>query len=134
MQPGTPALFGRASLLAAVEARLGAGGGVALHGPEGIGKTALLDAVAATAAGRGELVVRLRPAPAERRLPYAGIADLVAQLPPAALAALPPTHRTALAGLRQGTAPRAGTPALARRLVPARPAGPLRPRAVRAAR
>ena len=117
MQPGAPALFGRASLLAAVEARLGVGGGVALHGPEGIGKTALLDAVAAAAAARDELVLRLRPAPAERRLPYAGIADLVAQLPAAALAALPPTHRTALAVLRQGTAPRAGTPALARRLV-----------------
>ncbi|MGW4947829.1 AAA family ATPase [Actinoplanes sp. NPDC004185] len=117
MQPGTPTLFGRASLLAAVEARLGAGGGVALHGPEGIGKTALLDAVAAAASARGELVVRLRPAPAERRLPYAGIADLVAQLPAASLTALPPAHRTALAVLRQGTAPRAGAPALARRLV-----------------
>src|SRR5690349_14435468 len=113
----SPTLFGRASLLAAVEARLGAGGGVALHGPEGIGKTALLDAVAAAATARGELVVRLRPAPGERRLPYAGIADLVAQLPPAAVAALPPAHRAALAQLRQGTAPRAGTPALARRLV-----------------
>jgi len=110
-------LFGRASLLAAVEARLAAGGGVALYGPEGIGKTALLDAVAAAATGRGELVVRLRPAYAESRLPYAGIADLVAQLPPAALAGMPPAHRAALAVLRQGAAPRAGAPALARRLV-----------------
>jgi DNA-binding CsgD family transcriptional regulator len=117
VQPGATALFGRASLLAAVEARLAAGGGVALHGPEGIGKTALLDAVAATAAARGELVVRLRPAPGERRLPYAGIADLVAQLPAGAVEALPPAHRAALAVLRQGTAPRAGAPALARRLV-----------------
>lgn len=104
-------------MLAAVEARLGAGGGVALHGPEGIGKTALLDAVAVAAAARGELVVRLRPGPAERRLPYAGLADLVAQLPPAVVAALPPAHRTALAGLRQGIGPRSGAPALARRLV-----------------
>ncbi|MET0492011.1 MAG: LuxR family transcriptional regulator [Actinoplanes sp.] len=111
------ALFGRASLLAAVEARLAAGGGVALHGPEGIGKTALLDAVATTATARGDLVVRLRPAPAERRLPYAGMADLVAQLPQDARAALPPAHRAALAVLRHGTAPRAGAAALARRLV-----------------
>src|SRR5690349_6630230 len=113
----SPTLFGRASLLAAVEARLAAGGGVALHGPEGIGKTALLDAVAGAAAARGDLVLRLRPAPAERRLPYAGVADLVAQLPADALAALPPAHRAALAVLRHGTAPRAGAPALARRLV-----------------
>ncbi|MFI7375056.1 AAA family ATPase [Actinoplanes sp. NPDC049668] len=117
MQFGATALFGRASLLAAVEARLAAGGGVALRGPEGIGKTALLDAVAATAAARGDLVVRLRPAAAERRLPYAGLADLVAQLPPDAVAALPPAYRAALAVLRHGTAPRAGAPALARRLV-----------------
>jgi DNA-binding NarL/FixJ family response regulator len=117
VQFGATALFGRASLLAAVEARLAAGGGAALHGPEGIGKTALLDAVAAAATARGELVLRLRPAPAERRLPYAGVADLVAQLPADALAALPPAHRAALAVLRHGTAPRAGAPALARRLV-----------------
>ncbi|MFI5935156.1 AAA family ATPase [Actinoplanes sp. NPDC051494] len=115
--PGQDVLAGRAALLSAVEARLAAGGGVALRGPEGIGKSALLDVVAATAAARGELVVRLRPAEAERLLPYAGIADLVAQLPPDAAGALPPAHRTALAGLRRGAIPRAGAPALARRLV-----------------
>ncbi|WP_199510011.1 AAA family ATPase [Nucisporomicrobium flavum] len=116
-RPASAALVGRESLLAAVEARLAVGGGVALHGPEGIGKTALLDTVAAAAAARGELVVQLRPAPAERLLPYAGIADLVAQLPQAAVAALPPAHRAALAVLRRGSAPRTGAPALARRLV-----------------
>ncbi|MEV4641841.1 AAA family ATPase [Actinoplanes sp. NPDC049548] len=116
-RPAATALFGRGPLLAAAEARLAAGGGVALHGPEGIGKTAVLDALAATAAARGELVVRLRPAAAERLLPYAGIADLVAQMPPDALAALPPAHRAALSVLRRGAAPRAGAPALARRLV-----------------
>ncbi|AGL18283.1 LuxR family transcriptional regulator [Actinoplanes sp. N902-109] len=111
------ALFGRASLLSAIEARLCAGGGVSLHGPEGIGKSALLDVVAAAAAARGELVVRLRSAQSERLLPYAGIADLVEQLPPAAVAALSPAHRAALTGLRRGSTPRAGAPALARRLV-----------------
>jgi DNA-binding CsgD family transcriptional regulator len=109
-------LSGRASLLGAVESRLAVGGGVALHGPGGIGRTALLDAVAATAVARGELVPRLRPTLTERRLPYAGIADLVAQLPPDA-GPLPPAQRAALAALRQGLPPRAGTPALARRLV-----------------
>ncbi|MEV8503517.1 AAA family ATPase [Actinoplanes sp. NPDC051475] len=110
-------MFGRGPLLAAVEDRLAAGGGVALRGPEGTGKTAVLDAVASAATARGELVVRLRPAAAEALLPYAGIADLVAQMPPDAVAALTPAHRAALAMLRQGAAPRAGAPALARRMV-----------------
>jgi DNA-binding NarL/FixJ family response regulator len=111
------AVVGRVPLLAAVEARLAAGGGVALHGPGGIGKTALLDAVAAAAFARGELVVRLRPAQTEQKLPYAGVADLVGQLPAEAAAGLPPAQRVAFAALRQGLPPRAGTPALARRLV-----------------
>ena len=110
MRPAATTLFGRGPLLAAAEARLAAGGGVALHGPEGIGKTAVLDAVAAAAVARGELVVRLRPAAAERLLPYAGIADLVAQLPPDAVAALPPAHRAALTVLRHGAAPEPALP------------------------
>jgi hypothetical protein len=73
--------------------------------------------VAASAAARGERVLRLRPAQTERSLPYAGIADLIAQLPPAATAALPPAQRAALNALRQGAPTRAGAAALARRLV-----------------
>jgi DNA-binding CsgD family transcriptional regulator len=111
------ALFGRASLMDTIESRLAGGGGVALHGPGGIGKTALLDAVAAAAAARGELVLRLRPVHPERHLPYAGVADLIGQLPAGAVPALPPAQRAALAALRLGLPPRAGTPALARRLV-----------------
>jgi len=114
VQSDVPILHGRGELLATIESRLGAGGGVALHGPDGIGKTALLDAAASAAAARGELVVRLRPARGERLIPYAGIADLVAQLPEPAL---PSAQRAALAALRQGRPPRAGAPALARRLV-----------------
>ncbi|GAA0472524.1 hypothetical protein Ade02nite_52240 [Paractinoplanes deccanensis] len=117
MHPDATTLRGRAELLGTVEGRLAAGGGVALHGPAGIGKTALLDAVAATAAGRGELVLRLRPVRSERLLAYAGISDLVSQLPREAAAGLPPAQRAALAALRQGLPPRAGGPALARRLV-----------------
>jgi DNA-binding NarL/FixJ family response regulator len=117
VQADATALPGRGPLLATIESRLLAGGGVAVHGPAGIGRTALLDAGAAAAATRGDLVLRLRPVRTERTVPYAGIADLVAQLPPAAAAALPPAQRAALAALRQGLPPRTGTPALARRLV-----------------
>ena len=117
MPSDATALHGRDQLLAAIETRLAAGGGVALHGPPGIGRTALLDAVAATADARGDLVLRLRPVRSERSVPYAGIADLVAQLPAEAAARLPVAQRTALAALRQGLPPRPGSPALARRLV-----------------
>jgi hypothetical protein len=110
-------LFGRSDLVGTVETRLAAGGGVALHGPPGIGRSAVLDAVAVAAEGRDERVLRLRPARTERTVAYAGIADLIAQLPAEAAAPLPPAQRTALAALRQGLPPRAGSPALARRLV-----------------
>ncbi|WP_438865805.1 AAA family ATPase [Paractinoplanes atraurantiacus] len=117
MLPEGTALRGRDELLATIESRLATGGGIALHGPAGIGKTALLDAVASAAAARGELVIRLRPVRSEHALPYAGISDLVTQLPEEAAAGLPPAQRAALAALRQGLPPRAGAPALARRLV-----------------
>ncbi|GAA2705281.1 helix-turn-helix transcriptional regulator [Actinoplanes palleronii] len=117
MPRDAPILHGRAALLAEIDGRLAAGGGVALYGPPGIGKTALLDAVAEQATTRGELVLRLRPALGERTLAYAGVADLVRQVPPEAVAALAPASRNVLAGLRQGHPPRTGVPALARRLV-----------------
>ncbi|GGL16633.1 helix-turn-helix transcriptional regulator [Mangrovihabitans endophyticus] len=110
-------LVGRAVLLAAIDDRLTAGGGVALHGPSGIGKTALLDALAASSAQRGDLVLRLRPAPSERSLPGAGVTDLMAGMPGDAATALPPAPRAALAALRQGLPPRASASALTRRLI-----------------
>jgi DNA-binding CsgD family transcriptional regulator len=103
-----PVLFGRADLLAAVQARLDGGGGVALHGPEGIGRSVLLDAVAAAAVARGELVLRSRPVPAERRVPYAGLVDLLDQAPADAFGAVPLAQRAALMTIRHGTPARVG--------------------------
>ncbi|MCY1144527.1 AAA family ATPase [Actinoplanes sp. Pm04-4] len=75
-------MHGRDDLLATIEGRLVTGGGVALHGPAGIGKTVLLEAAASAAAARGEFVVWLRPVRSERLIAYAGISDLLTQLQP----------------------------------------------------
>src|SRR4051812_21367424 len=117
MRPDGPPLLGRSVLLGAIEEALRTGGGVALHGPGGIGKSVLLEAVAAGAAARGDLVIRLRPAQSERLLPYAGVSDLVHRLPAAAPDALPPAQRAVLAAWRQGLPPRAAIPEPARRRV-----------------
>jgi DNA-binding CsgD family transcriptional regulator/tetratricopeptide (TPR) repeat protein len=90
---------GRTALLAALESRVADGGSVVLTGPGGIGKTTVLEALGAAAAARGELVLRASGAPAERRLPYAGLADLLGQIPVEQLAGLPEPQRIALHGV-----------------------------------
>lgn len=89
-------LVGRAGLIASVEARIAAGGSVVLTGSSGIGKTAVMDAVGAAAAARGEVVLRAAGAETERWIPYAGLADLLSQVPAHDLAGLPEPQRTAV--------------------------------------
>jgi DNA-binding CsgD family transcriptional regulator len=84
---------GRADLLAAVEAQLAAGGSVVLTGSSGIGKTAVVDAVGALAAARGERVLRLAGAETERWISDAGLADLLSQVPMEFVADLPEPQR-----------------------------------------
>ena len=91
-----PRLVGRADLLASVEARLDAGGSVVLTGSSGIGKTAVMDAVGAAAAGRSERVLRASGAETERWIPYAGLADLLSQIPDDYLGDLPDPQRAAI--------------------------------------
>ncbi|MEV0678743.1 AAA family ATPase [Actinosynnema sp. NPDC050436] len=67
-------LLGRDDLLAGVRAGL-ARGRVLVHGPAGIGKTALLEAV--VAAGPGAVLLRSRPAEADRLVPHLVLADLL---------------------------------------------------------
>lgn len=82
VRPGAPPeLAGRSALLASVESRIGRNGSVVLTGPSGIGKTALLEAVGAAAAGRGELVLRVAGTETERWVPCSGLAELLDQLP-----------------------------------------------------
>src|SRR6185503_11556263 len=91
-----PRLVGRADLLASVEACLDAGGSVVLTGSSGIGKTVVMDALGAAATARGERVLRVSGAETERWISYAGLADLLSQVPAAYLAELPDPQRAAM--------------------------------------
>ncbi|GAA0604417.1 LuxR family transcriptional regulator [Kutzneria viridogrisea] len=71
-------LVGRTELLTAVTEGLRASGRVVLTGPRGIGKSAVLAAVAARA---GEPVLALNPARSDRDLPFGAVADLFCALP-----------------------------------------------------
>ncbi|MEI5673518.1 MULTISPECIES: AAA family ATPase [unclassified Nocardioides] len=91
-------VMGRPDLLGEVHDLLGQGLPVALHGPAGIGKSALLDILEAEAREEGTtLVLRASGAAAEHSLPFAALRDLVDQLPPGLLASLPDEARDRLA-------------------------------------
>jgi DNA-binding CsgD family transcriptional regulator len=109
---------GRTDLLASVESHLAAGGSIVLTGSSGIGKTAVMDAVAAAAAGRGERVLRVAGAQTERWISYSGLADLFSQVPVEYVAELPDPQRSAVnAVLLRGHATGGGSRIrLARRL------------------
>ncbi len=100
-------LVGRRGLLAAVTDLLGRGVPVALQGPHGIGRSALLDELETAGGEAGQLVLRAAGVPAERSLPLAALRDLVAQLPAAAveqvLQALPAASRAPVADGLRGT-------------------------------
>ena len=92
----TPArLVGRSDVLATIENQVAAGRSVVLTGPSGIGKTSVLDAIGARATERGERVLRVAGAETERWISYAGLADLLSQMPAPLLARLPDPQRTA---------------------------------------
>src|SRR3954471_268803 len=75
-------VMGRLDLLAEVQDLVAQGQSVALHGPTGIGKSALLDALEEQRRQRPDaLVLRANGAVAEHGLPYAALQDLVDQLP-----------------------------------------------------
>src|SRR5664279_1590586 len=77
------------------EARSGPSSTVIVHGEPGIGKTALVDAVARTASGF--TVLNARPLEAESELPFAGLADLLRPLL-GLLDRIPPPQAAVLSG------------------------------------
>ncbi|WNI16785.1 helix-turn-helix transcriptional regulator [Actinacidiphila sp. ITFR-21] len=105
-RPAYAALTGRGDLLEAAHAELLDGRGVLLCGPAGIGKSTLLAALGAAVADEGATVLRCSPALEDARLPYLGVIDLFARVPPEVVAALPPGPRAALrAALLHGPGP-----------------------------
>jgi len=72
-------LLGRDDLVATARAAL-ARGCVLLHGPVGIGKSAVLEAVVEAAAPEGRPVLRSSPVAADRLIPHLVLADLLADV------------------------------------------------------
>ncbi|MGY0233037.1 AAA family ATPase [Longispora urticae] len=112
------AVLGRTEVLDRCRVRLDRGGGLLLYGPAGIGKTTLVDALAAEAASAGTLVLRSTPSVAESELPYLALADLFGGVMVAAGPVLPTPQRVALdtALLRRVPAPGSRVDPLAVRL------------------
>ena len=110
--------MGRADLLASIEAALAAGGSIVLTGSSGIGKTAVMDALGVTAHQRGERVLRVAGAETERWISFAGLAELLGQVPEEFVAELPEPQRAAVnAVLLRGRSAGSGSRVrLARRL------------------
>ncbi|MFD7627337.1 AAA family ATPase [Streptomyces sp. NPDC059851] len=108
---------GHGELVKAVEHALTAHGRALITGPAGAGKTELAAAVAAAAEARLETVLTLAPDAADRWIPEASAAALLASVPCAALERLSGPQRTAIALLRRETdTPRAGRDHVALRL------------------
>ncbi|MFC5905896.1 AAA family ATPase, partial [Streptacidiphilus monticola] len=74
-------LLGREHIVAAAWAALHPHAGVLLTGPEGIGRSAVLEHLAVRAAAAGARVLRCAPTPADSAAPYAALVDLLRPLP-----------------------------------------------------
>ncbi|MGZ4412523.1 MAG: AAA family ATPase, partial [Gaiellaceae bacterium] len=96
----TGSVSGRETELAAIDSLLAAAPEVlrslVIEGEPGIGKTTLWREGVARAVAEGFQVLSCRAAPAEARLSFAGLGDLLAPVPPAAFRALPSPQRRAL--------------------------------------
>jgi DNA-binding CsgD family transcriptional regulator len=112
----SPRIFGRDHELATIEATLREArqglAGVVFEGEPGIGKTTIWRQGIALASARGHRVLLCRAAPAEARLSFAALTDLLAPVERTAFEALPDPQRRALdaALLRDAAPPRGPDP------------------------
>jgi DNA-binding CsgD family transcriptional regulator/tetratricopeptide (TPR) repeat protein len=105
-QPEGPSAA-RDGLRRIVHARLRTGPGVLLYGPAGIGKSSALDALAADSGAQGIRILRCAPAESERRLPFAGLIDLLTGIPDETFTRLPGGLGAALrSAVLRGTLPK----------------------------
>ncbi|TGA83285.1 ATP-binding protein, partial [Streptomyces palmae] len=117
MDPSPDVPVGRSDLLNRLERALAEHGRVVLTGAAGVGKTAIAAAAAARAERRGETVLSLVPEEADRHIPGAATATLLAAAPADLIAELPEPQRHAVAvTLRQRPVPESGGDPLALRL------------------
>ncbi len=87
-------VVGRDAVLTEVAGLLRAGESIALHGPAGVGKSALLDEIEAAVHRRGGVsLLRAAGAADEHGLPYAALRDVVSQVPATVHDVLPVRQR-----------------------------------------
>lgn len=90
-------LFGRDDALRVLSDVLARGGSAVTIGDPGMGKSSLLKVADQLAQRRGRRVLSVTPAQFDRGLPFAGLAELIGQVPEEAERSLPGPQRRALA-------------------------------------
>ncbi|WP_203989319.1 AAA family ATPase [Virgisporangium aurantiacum] len=98
-------LFGRETAFRVVADACAAGGQVVVSGAPGVGKSSLLKAAGQIAQRAGRRVLAVSPTRFDQGLPFAGLADLLAQCPPDAADGLPAPQRWALSVALQQVEP-----------------------------
>jgi len=100
-----PGLFGRREVLRVIDEVMDRGGSAVAIGAPGAGKSSLMKAGARLAARRGRRLLSVTPTQFERGLPFAGLAELIGQVPAGADGGLPAPQRRALAVALQRAEP-----------------------------
>ena len=98
-------LFGREDELRILTDVLDGGGSAIGIGDPGVGKSSLLKVADQLAQRRGRRVLSVTPTQFDRGLPFAGLAELIGQVPEGADRALPDPQRRGLAVALQQTSP-----------------------------
>ena len=91
-----PGLFGRTEVLRVIDDVMGRGGSAVAIGVPGAGKSSLMKVGARLAARRGRRLLSVTPTQFEQGLPFAGLAELIGQVPAGADGGLPAPQRRAL--------------------------------------